>query len=117
MKNFKLLVIAFALLIAGNTAMAQNKVGYISLDNMVAIMPETAKLDRNDPSWYGFPKEVIRTLLGEPKSLPFSELLKQVSGRPVFIGNKKFSSLAGLTPLKKSSTMHSILSEEFDKLS
>ena len=45
MKNFKLLVIAFALLIAGNTAMAQNKVGYISLDNMVAIMPETAKLD------------------------------------------------------------------------
>ena len=45
MKNFKLLVIAFALLIAGNTAMAQNKVGYISLDNMVAIMPATAKLD------------------------------------------------------------------------
>ena len=45
MKNFKLLVIAFALLIAGNTAMAQNKVGYISLDNMVAIMPETVKLD------------------------------------------------------------------------
>ena len=77
---------------------------------------ETAKLDTSDPSWYGFPKEVIRTLLGEPKSLPFSELLKQVSGRPV-IGNKKFSSLAGLTPLKKSSTMHSILSEEFDKLS
>jgi hypothetical protein len=28
MKNFKLLVIAFALIIAGNTAMAQ-KVGYI----------------------------------------------------------------------------------------
>ena len=77
---------------------------------------ETAKLDTSDPSWYGFPKEVIRTLLGEPKSLPFSELLKQVSGRPV-IGNKKFSSLAGLVPLKKSSTMHSILSEEFDKLS
>jgi hypothetical protein len=76
---------------------------------------ETAKLDTSDPSWYGFPTEVIRTLLGEPKSLPFSELLKQVSGRTV-IGNKKFSSLAGLTPLKKSSAMHSILSEEFNKL-
>jgi outer membrane protein len=44
MKNFKLLVIAFALIIAGNTAMAQ-KVGYISVDNMVAIMPETARID------------------------------------------------------------------------
>lgn len=44
MKNFKTLVIAFALIIAGNTAMAQ-KVGYISVDNMVAIMPETAKID------------------------------------------------------------------------
>jgi hypothetical protein len=76
---------------------------------------ETAKLDISDPSWSGFPKEVIRTLLGVPGALSFTELLKQVSGRPV-IGNKKFS-LAGLTPLKKSSTMHSILSEEFDKLS
>jgi len=78
---------------------------------------ETAKLDMNDSSWYNFPKEVIRTLLSKPGAFSFPELLKQVSGRPVFIGNKKFSSLAGLTPLKKSSTMHSILSEEFDKLS
>ena len=94
---------------------SQNALLYLQNDFPNDI--ETAKLDRNDPSWYGFPKEVIRTLLGEPKSLPFSELLKQVSGRPVFIGNKKFSSLAGLVPLKKSSTMHSILSEEFNKLS
>jgi hypothetical protein len=77
---------------------------------------ETAKLDMNDSSWYNFPKEVIRTLLSKPGAFSFPELLKQVSGRPVFIGNRKFSSLAGLTPLKKSSTMHSILSEEFDKL-
>jgi len=77
---------------------------------------ETAKLDMNDSSWYNFPKEVIRTLLSKPGAFSFPELLKQVNGRPV-IGNRKFSSLAGLTPLKKSSTMHSILSEEFDKLS
>lgn len=46
MKKLKLLVLAFALLmIAGSSAMAQNKSGYISVDNVVALMPETAKLD------------------------------------------------------------------------
>ncbi|HEY9364931.1 MAG TPA: OmpH family outer membrane protein [Chitinophagaceae bacterium] len=46
MKKLKLLVLAFGLLIvAGSSAYAQNKTGYISVDNMVALMPETAKLD------------------------------------------------------------------------
>jgi outer membrane protein len=45
MKKLKFLVIAVALLIAGNTVMAQNKVGYISVDGMVMLMPETRKVD------------------------------------------------------------------------
>ncbi len=75
-----------------------------------------AKLDINDPKWCGFPTEVIRTLLSKNGALPFHKLLKRVSGRPV-IGNRKFSSLAGLVPLKIPSTMHTILSDEFNKLS
>ncbi len=45
MKKLKLLVIGLGLLIAANTSFAQNKTGYISLDQMVGLMPETAKLD------------------------------------------------------------------------
>lgn len=44
MKKMKLLMIISGLLIAGSLC-AQNKIGYISLDNMVGIMPETAKAD------------------------------------------------------------------------
>ena len=45
MKKF-LTVFAFAmgLLLAGNAG-AQMKAGYISVDNMVGLMPETAKID------------------------------------------------------------------------
>jgi len=43
-KIFTVAVITFCLLIAGD-ASAQTKIGYISVDNMVGLMPETAKLD------------------------------------------------------------------------
>lgn len=45
MKKLKLFVAVVALFVAGNSAMAQSKVGYISVDNMVALMPETKKID------------------------------------------------------------------------
>lgn len=45
MKKLKVFVLALGLLVIGNTAMAQNKTGYISVEIMVRIMPETAKLD------------------------------------------------------------------------
>lgn len=41
----KLLMAASFILIAGIGAQAQNKNGYISIDNMVLLMPETAKID------------------------------------------------------------------------
>ena len=45
MKKFlSVIVVSAGLLFAGNTN-AQMKAGYISVDNMVGIMPETAKLD------------------------------------------------------------------------
>jgi outer membrane protein len=45
MKKFlSVIVIAAGLLFAGN-AQAQMKAGYISVDNMVGVMPETAKID------------------------------------------------------------------------
>lgn len=43
-KFFAVIGVAAGLLIAGNAG-AQTKLGYISVDNMVALMPETAKLD------------------------------------------------------------------------
>lgn len=43
-KIFTVAAIALSLLIAGE-ASAQTKIGYISVDNMVGLMPETAKLD------------------------------------------------------------------------
>jgi outer membrane protein len=43
-KIFTVVLMAMGLLMAG-TANAQSKVGYISVDNMVGLMPETAKLD------------------------------------------------------------------------
>lgn len=44
MKKLKLLVTALGLLVAG-IAGAQIKIGYISVDNLVRIMPETAMVD------------------------------------------------------------------------
>lgn len=44
MKKLNVLVAALGLFIAG-TASAQVKIGYISVDNMVGLMPETAKAD------------------------------------------------------------------------
>ena len=45
MKKFlSVIVVVAGLLFAGNAG-AQMKAGYISVDNMVAIMPETAKID------------------------------------------------------------------------
>jgi outer membrane protein len=44
MKKLNLFTVAFGLLIAAGAG-AQMKAGYISVDNMVALMPETAKLD------------------------------------------------------------------------
>ena len=44
MKKLKVLVAVIGLFIAG-TASAQVKIGYISVDNMVGLMPETAKVD------------------------------------------------------------------------
>jgi len=41
-KILSVMVLAIGLSIAGN---AQTKIGYISIDNMVRLMPETAKID------------------------------------------------------------------------
>lgn len=45
MKNLKALVVAACFLVAGNVAMAQTKIAYISVDQVVALMPATAKID------------------------------------------------------------------------
>jgi outer membrane protein len=44
MKKLKVLVVAVSLLVTGS-AMAQSKLGYINLDNIVALMPGTTKID------------------------------------------------------------------------
>ncbi|HYM94388.1 MAG TPA: OmpH family outer membrane protein [Chitinophagaceae bacterium] len=44
MKKLKVFVAALGLLIAANAG-AQIKIGYISVDNVVGLMPETAKVD------------------------------------------------------------------------
>jgi outer membrane protein len=44
-KFFTAVAVAAGLLVFSDSADAQSKVGYISVDNMVALMPETSKLD------------------------------------------------------------------------
>jgi outer membrane protein len=44
MKKLKVLAVVVALFLTGSV-MAQTKLAYISVDNMVAVMPKTAKLD------------------------------------------------------------------------
>jgi len=44
-KILTLFVIAVGLQFAGNQANAQNKIGYMSVDQMVGLMPEAAKFD------------------------------------------------------------------------
>lgn len=43
-KIFSVVVLAAGLIIANNAG-AQTKIGYISIDNMVRLMPETSKID------------------------------------------------------------------------
>src|SRR5258705_6925444 len=44
-KIISIVVIACGLLVAGTNANSQTKIGYMSIDQMVSIMPEAAKLD------------------------------------------------------------------------
>src|SRR5947207_4496068 len=44
MKKLKVFVLAASLIIAGN-AMAQTKIGYIRIDDMVSLMPEIPRID------------------------------------------------------------------------
>ena len=45
MNKFKLFLIAAAIVITSNAAMAQAKVGYINIDQVLSIMPEAGKID------------------------------------------------------------------------
>lgn len=45
MKKLKAFIVAACFLVAGNVAMAQTKIAYISVDQVVALMPATAKID------------------------------------------------------------------------
>lgn len=45
MKKLKFIAFAVCLIVAANTASAQTKIGYISVDNMVLLMPETRNID------------------------------------------------------------------------
>lgn len=45
MKNLKVLVVAVFLVMATNAVKAQTKIAYISVDNVVMLMPATAKID------------------------------------------------------------------------
>jgi len=44
-KIISAVVIACGLLVAGNNANSQTKIGYMSIDQMVSLMPETARID------------------------------------------------------------------------
>jgi outer membrane protein len=45
MKKILLLFVICALMAAGNSAKSQTKMGYMSIDQMVSIMPDAAKID------------------------------------------------------------------------
>jgi outer membrane protein len=45
MKKLKVFVVAACLMMVGNVAMAQTKIAYISVDQVVYLMPGTAKID------------------------------------------------------------------------
>lgn len=45
MKKLKALVAVVCFVVIGNVAMAQTKIGYISVDQVVMLMPGTAKID------------------------------------------------------------------------
>lgn len=45
MKKLNVFVIAVCLVMVSNAAMAQTKIGYISVDNIIGLMPATAKID------------------------------------------------------------------------
>ena len=46
-KFFTIALVAIGLLIAATPVAAQNKIGYISTEELISIMPETAKADSN----------------------------------------------------------------------
>jgi outer membrane protein len=45
MKKLKAFVVVACFLVAGNVATAQTKIGYISVDQVVVLMPATARID------------------------------------------------------------------------
>jgi outer membrane protein len=94
MKKMKAFVVVACLLVAGNVAMAQTKIGYISVDQVVMLMPATAKVDsmvskyRTDsvqPEYnrlvtqYQWKDSVYRDTLKTPKAVR-DEVAKELPG-------------------------------------
>lgn len=94
MKKLKAFVVAACLLVAGNVAIGQTKIGYISVDQVVMLMPATAKIDsivaqyRNDsvqPEYtrlitqYQWKDSVYRDTLKTPKAVR-DEVAKELPG-------------------------------------
>src|SRR5688572_33367674 len=95
MKKLKALVVAVCLLIAGNVAVAQaQKIAYISVDQVVGLMPATSKIDslvskyRTDsvqPEYtrlitqYQWKDSVYRDTLKTPKAVR-DEVAKELPG-------------------------------------
>ena len=79
---------------------------------------DEAKKNTSEYQWWSIPGEIIKSLLGEAGAKSLGQIAQQSNALSPLIGNKKAmfsSSPARLSPLKRSSTMHSILSAEFRK--
>ena len=79
---------------------------------------DEAKKNTINYQWWSVPGEIIKSLLGEAGAKSLGQIAQQANALPPLIGNKKAefsSSSARLSPLKRRSTMHGILSTEFRK--
>ena len=77
-----------------------------------------AKLNTSEENWWSVPVNVIESLLGVAGSSSFAKIQSDAQKLSPVIGrsNPRFSSGIGrLVPLKNPSTLHSILSEEWQK--
>jgi outer membrane protein len=94
MKKLKAFVVVACFLVAGNVAIAQSRIGYISVDQVVVLMPATARidslvgqyrLDSVQPEYnrlitqYQWKDSVYRDSLKTPKAVR-DEVAKELSG-------------------------------------
>ena len=100
------------------TKSKESKAVLVYLQNQFVLDVQVAKQNTSEPAWWQVPCDVIRALLSEPGSKELGQIARDVEKLIPIIGrHQRYDPrrISSLRRLKQNSTMHRILSEQWQQ--